>query len=847
MAAVRDADRTAEERVRAGVDLVRALGDRSGGGSTLLVFEDLHWADSESITAFERLAEPPPPGAPGAGRGLVLVGTYRPDGLSRRHPAADAVPRLDRRHRVTHVHLDRLTPAEVSGFLAAVFDQEPSFRAVDALHVRTGGNPFFLEELVSAAGEMPAGDDDAPLPWTVSELVSAELDDLDPDVRAMVRAAAVLGRRVSFDLLAAVTGASESDLIARLRVAVDRGLLVESDTDQFGFHHELAREAVEAGLLGRERRRLHEAALAALREAQSRDHVALTHHAQGAGRFDDMVAEARLGARESLALGSSYQALQLAELGLDEVPGDLDLLAMAARAAWLAGLLDDALAHAERWLSLARQADDVGAEAEALAMVARVAYERGHLDMVATHTDALIAVIDRLPTDEQRARAMAAVAQSFMLRDRADDTFEWVDKALALADAADLAQVRLMAQVEKGSMLMLDPARADEARELLESVAAEAERAGEHLLAARTLNNLVWHARQWRDVDEVRTLIERMRVHAEAAGFDSLAVTDVAASLAELAAVEGDLDGAIGHLDAAHDASRPAWARPGWTAVFRAGLALEANDLDDAELFTERAKPTTARTAMSVIGLDLHLACRRGDLDRARALLPELIAVADRDGFVSPSQVHDVVSAWLWAGLPADEVRPLVERVGHYVGHRLDPDSPWRQLLEAQLAEASGDVDRAVALYVSAAATLGAAPEILAGARGTVHVGAAANLARAGRVDEARVHAAEAARILARWRGWRVDQLRAVERRLGLGDDPTGPDALTPREREVVALLAEGLTNAQLAERLYISPRTAAVHVSNVLAKLGMASRTEVAAWAIRTGAVASDQGQVKR
>ena len=316
-----------------------------------------------------------------------------------------------------------------------------------------------------------------------------------------------------------------------------------------------------------------------------------------------------------------------------------------------------------------------------------------------------------------------------------------------------------------------------------------------------------------------------MRVHAEAAGSDTLAVTDVASSLAELAAVEGDLDAAIAHLDAAHESGtgRTGWTKPGWNAVFRAGLALEAGDLDDAELFTERAKPTTARTAMSVIGLDLHLACRRGDLDRARALLPELIAVADRDGFVSPSQVHDVVSAWLSAGLPVDEVRPLVERVGHYVGHRLDPDSPWRQLLGAQLAEAAGDVDEAIALYGSAATTLGAAPEILAGARGTVHVGAAANLARAGRLDEARAHAAEAARILARWRGWRVDQLRAVERRLGLGDEPAGPETLTPREREVVALLAEGLTNAQLAERLYISPRTAAVHVSNVLSKLGMA------------------------
>jgi DNA-binding NarL/FixJ family response regulator len=105
-----------------------------------------------------------------------------------------------------------------------------------------------------------------------------------------------------------------------------------------------------------------------------------------------------------------------------------------------------------------------------------------------------------------------------------------------------------------------------------------------------------------------------------------------------------------------------------------------------------------------------------------------------------------------------------------------------------------------------------------------------------GRVDEARVHAREAAGHLARWDGWRSAELRAVERRLGLGDEPAGPASLTPREREVAALLAEGLSNAALAERLFISPRTAAVHVSNILAKLGMGSRTEVAAWAAAGG-----------
>ncbi len=252
LAEVRDGERSAEERVRAAVELVRRLtGDRPG----VVVFEDLHWADAESLTLLERLAEPD--------RGsLLVVGTYRPDGLSRRHPAADLLPRLDRRHTVTHIHLDRLGPGEVSSFLAAVYGGDPSFRVVDALHTRTGGHPFFLEELVASSRDAPEGLDEMPLPWTVAELVRSQLDDLDPDVREMVTTAAVLGRRVPFDVLAAVTGASEDDLIRRLRAAVDAGLLVEGEPDVFGFHHEIAREAIEAGLLGREQRRLHEKALA---------------------------------------------------------------------------------------------------------------------------------------------------------------------------------------------------------------------------------------------------------------------------------------------------------------------------------------------------------------------------------------------------------------------------------------------------------------------------------------------------------------------------------------------------------------------------------------------------------
>lgn len=823
--AVRDDERPAEERVRAAVDLVRRLTAERGG---LVVFEDLHWADAESLSVLERLAEPD------LGR-LLVVGTYRPDGLSRRHPAADLLPRLDRRHSVTHIHLDRLGPREVSSFLAAVYGGEPSFKVVDALHTRTGGHPFFLEELVASAGDTPDGIDGMPLPWTVAELVGSQLDDLEPEVREMVTTAAVIGRRVPFDVLAAVTRASEGDLIRRLRAAVDAGLLVEGEPDVFGFHHEIAREAIESGLLGRERRRLHEAALAALREAHSRDHVALVHHARGAGRYDEMVEEARVGAQDSLARGSTFQALQLAEVGLTEAPDDLDLLSAAARAAWLTDV-PDAAAHAARWLRLARERADVSEEAEALGVAARVAYDAGDVEGMGRFVDELTTILDGLPDVEERARAMAMVAQSYMLRERVEPTVEWADKAQALAEAHGLEHVAVQAMVERGSMLAQASRTSPEAWHQLEEAARAAERSGDHVLAARAYNNLLIHARRWRDAEGVKALIERLRVHAQASGYGML---DVPTARAELAAVEGDIDGAIAALDEIDDmvqASRAQRTRIRWAAVMRAGLALEVGDLDAAERFTEEAKPITERTAAGIVGLDTHLAMRRGDLDTARRHLARLLDVVRDEGVGSSGQAHDILAAGLSAGLAPDELRPLAAMAGYYADHRLAPDDPWHQLHEAQLADASGDVEAAAASYAAAARGLAGALDVLAGHRGTAHVGAAQALVALGRLDEARAHAEAAAPHLARWRGWRVTQLRAVERRLGMGGEVAGPAVLTPREREVAALLAEGLSNSQLADRLYISPRTAAVHVSNILAKLGMASRTEVAAWAAAGG-----------
>jgi ATP/maltotriose-dependent transcriptional regulator MalT len=829
LAVVADRSRASDERLRAGLDLVRQL---TAGVPGLVVFDDLHWADTESVSLFERLADPD-------GGQLLVLGTYRPDALSRRHPASELLPRLERRHTVTHVHLDRLGPSDVAVFLTAVHGRSPSYRVVQALHARTGGNPFFLEELLAAAGDRdPETLCAQPLPWSIAELVRTQLDDLDPTARRLVETASVLGRRVPFDLLATVTRTTEDELIADLRTLVDRGLLVEDEADVFRFRHALMREAVEEGLLGRERRRLHEAALDALREAGSGDFADIAHHARGAGRYDEMVAAAREGARRYLALGSSYQALQLAELGLSEAEDDCELLGLAARTAWLAGLMGDAAAHAARWLDAARRQGDVGAEAAALGLQTRAAWEAGDIGTADAAAKSLESALDQVPDEADRGRAMAMLAQAHMLRDRMEDAVAWADRALAVADRLALDDLRLAALVEKGSALLGRYDTAEQGAAVLVEVAEEAERAGEDVVAARALHNLARVYTRPVDTEQTKRWLEQMREAATRAGFDSMASAYVG-GLADLAEWNGDLVEALELMERVQrdEPDHLRTFKGGWYVVHRAGLLLEAGELGAAaRLVAER--PRARKLSVSVAGLDAHLCMARGDVGGARAALGKLLTAIDAEGWCFPRLVHDVTSAGLRGGLTAEELRPLVDRAAHAAGKPLDADDPWRQLLHAQLAEADHRSSDALSGYEAAVACEPVAAtekELLPANRATAHIGAARCLIALGRLEEAKVHADHAEELLRRWRGWRVDELRAVQRRLGRGPEVAGPAALTPREREVVELLAEGLSNADLAERLFISRKTAAVHVSNILAKLGMTSRVEVAAWAVES------------
>lgn len=813
----RAADRTAQ-----------AVLDRVGPGAGVVIVEDLHWADAGSAAVLARLVTAARPD-------LVVVISYRPDEITQRLPGGELLARLERGHQVTRLPLEPLRRVEIAAFLAAVYTRQLPSAVVDTLLARTGGNPFFLEELLYAAGSVdPERLAEQPLPWSLADLVAQQLEGLTPDERRLAEAAAVLGARGAFDTLQDLTGLDEASLIACLRALVHRGLLVEPEEDDFTFRHALVRDAVMHQLLGRERRQLHAAALAALRAACCTDLADLARHAAGAGLWDEMVDLARQGVPYYLARGSSHQALRLASDALAEAPDDCELLAFAARAAWMVGFNVEALGHAEHWYAVARRTGSLDQEAAAGRLLARLYHEQGD-GRLAPLVTRLEGLVDELPRGVERARLLAALAQIEMLAERTAGAVRWGEAAIAEAELADAKDVRAQAKVEVGSALAHDPTRVADGERILREGIEEAEAIGDLVLVARGLNNLL----QYLPIGDpsVPELIAGVMAATERAGFDRFFNDDCGRRLVEHAFVVADRDLAEVELDRLVELVQSSGARrhegiEPLVALLRA----EVGDLDLARelVATAHDAPTQGHWHD---WFEPELAALTGDPGPALAAVAR---VGAEPAVATLAHNRDQFHLWAHAALAAGA---HVDDVAAAAGRALDdPDPAVRQALlglRAELAAARGDHAGVVTLLADPYAPGHDQPgEVRARAR--LRLLLARALDALGRRDEALAVARAGQRDLARWPGVRADELTRLVDRL----TPAEPDTeLSRRELEVAALVAEGLTNAELARRLYISPKTAAVHVSNILMKLGLSNRTEVAAWYLRQAAATDAVG----
>jgi hypothetical protein len=742
-----------ESLERAAVDLLRYVAPDLG--SLVIVADDLHWTDPETVVILQQLAM----GAPGLDD-LVILGTYRSEGLLARSPLSALLASSERRSDAVSIRLDPLRLDDVADYASAAFGCDVPYRAVTTLHHRSGGNPFFLGELIAMAVDQ--GVDaiaDLPLPWTVAEALRDTVMALDDGERSVVETAAVLGQRVPFDLLSRVMGLDERALIARLRGVVAAGLLVEEEVDLFVFRHALVRESVAGGLLGRERRRVHEAALDVLTGLDGADDADIARHAAGAGRIDVMVDAVRRAATAALRRGSPYHALEFAEDGLAEAPDDLVLGEVATRGAWLVGALADATAHGTRWVRAAGVLGDPVAESRARRVLMRIAIDSGDDVAHRREFERLRSLVEEMSPGEDRAAVLADLAQASMLAGNRDETEQFVTQAIEEAVRAGVDRPRVQALVERWSIG--PPPEGDAAAQVAEMLAAvaEAERLGDHLTAARGLNNIV----ELVPVEERRRLIERMKADAESAGFTALSSYSYAEHLAELASLAADRPELERRL-----AEAWRWCRVGqcsrsthWLRFYDALLVTEATDPEQVldHHFVPQA-PTGPSHSLAALMSGLLRAGRRADAVAAGVALATFDGPAPRLR-CDARNVAIAVDAALRAGVEPDRVRALVAGVTAQ-GATASP------LSEALLALAAGTPEVAESLI----SRIG--DEAEAWLRAEVHLRIAEAVAEH-RPAVAADHATRASALLARWPGWRRDRADALLRRLERRTDRTAP------------------------------------------------------------------------
>lgn len=766
---------------------------RDGDGPVVLIIEDIHWADSGTLDLLRFLAR-----RIETTRSLVLV-TFRDEAIGGGHPVRRLLGDV-----ATASGVHRLTLPPLSEAAVAVLAGR-SGRDAPTLYAQTGGNPFFLTEILASAGEgMPA---------TISDAVLSRVSTLSAAARAALAAAAIIGTTIEPWLLIDVANgdsAAIDDLLAA-------GMLREVD-QRFAFRHDLAREAIDGAIPAHRRAALHQRVLHGLqaRRETGVNPARLAHHAEEAGDTAAVLRYAPEAGRRAAGLGAAREAAGQFARALRfavDVPAAerLALLEAYADAADLAGWGVEGIGRRREMIELAHRCGDRAREAEHLGWLSIILALEGRLDEADATVDAARALLDQAPEGPAHARWYWHKAYLEACRNDVPETIHYGELAIAAAQRHDDLTARLLALETVGSIRLTfgdeSAGRAD-----LERCADLARSARLDGLQSLAIINLgVGLAGLFRLAEAEQRLCEGAAFASEH-GIDILRYW-AAAKLAEVRCLQGRC------MEAADLANQVAAARP-----------------DD---FLGFNLPAYVRIpALVTVG---RMRARHGDpdpwepLDRAVQLAtPGSSADVHLRARIFAARAE---AAWL-AGEPeraAAEARAVYAEV-------VPLGAPWL------LGELAYWQWKAGAL---ASPPLGCAAPYAVQMRGAWRAAALAwqelgcpyeaAWAMAESDDEAALREALAAmeRLSARAAAALVTRRM---RALGVVKIPRGPRAatranpanLTARELDVLALMAEGRRNAEIADRLFLSPKTVEHHVSAILAKLGVSSRAE---------AIASAQG----
>lgn len=823
----------------------------------VLAVEDTHWADQSTRDLLTFLFTRPFTGP------VAIVASYRADDLHRRHPLRKQVAEWARLPRVDRLVLDPLDDEAVRRLvleLAGPVPEEQLARIVS----RAEGNAFFVEELVGAASGP-----DRWVPEELADVLLVRLDRLDDTARTVVRTASVAGRQVSHNLLAAVSGLGDRALDEGLRHAVESHVLVAGE-GRYSFRHALLGEAVYDDLLPGERVRLHAEFAAALAEGRARGTAAeLARHALLAGDPDTAIAASIRAGDEAAAVGGPDEAGQHYEQALDLLArGDgpaADPTLLADVVVKAAGALVASGHHARAAALAAAQLDALPAGAPALCR-ARLLMARAEAlfpleaaeEPVELARDALAAIPDDAP-DGDRVHLLGVAARIFIPFGYYEEGQAAGLEALAMAERLGLPDLVSDAVTTLSGLKKTGPKEG--LRAALREAIDRAEEAGALQAELRGRFLLARSYEDWGEYVEARTLFRSALDRAVAAGtpwapygFESRH------QLMWLLSTQGDWDGALALADT--DKAPPLAG----AMLDTLRLAIQQARGADVDADLARLRPlwsTEGQITIRAVGPELASAGRRGDVDAALAVYRDAVAVLSvlwAEWFSGRVRLAAQAIGAINAALPSlpsarrEEILAAVARLRAdavtTATHQGKDDRPWgpegrawaaraeAEALRAQWLAGSGEADAGVLLEAwrdveRHFADLGHVYETA-----SVRTVLAGVLRATGDLTGAR-EAADSARAAAQRLGAVVllDELTAQGLApVAAGGRADAVDALTPRETEILALVAEGLSNGEVAKRLFISTKTVSVHVSNILGKLGAGGRTEAAAIARRRG-----------